>query len=94
MSNILVKYFNYSKKLCSAVNLKLKLIKYSFANFHVYLLKESTNSRQDLDKLVTSIPQLIKYGDFCKIISTPVKQCILKKLLSFGSVTFTWEQNV
>ena len=25
MSNILVKYFNYSKKLCNAVNLKLKL---------------------------------------------------------------------
>ena len=51
MSNT-VTDFNYSRK-------------YSFANFLVYLVKESTSSRQDLDKLVANIPQLTEYGDFC-----------------------------
>ena len=40
-----------------------------------------------------NIPQLIEYGDFCRIISTPVK-CIFEKLLSFGSVAFKWEENI
>ena len=48
-------------------------IKHSFANFCVYLLKESITSRQDLDKLMTNIPQLTEYGNFCRIISTPIK---------------------
>ena len=39
-------------------------IKYSFANFRVYLLKESASSTQDPNKLVTHSPQLIEYGDF------------------------------
>ena len=49
---VIVTDFNYSRK-------------YSFANFLVYLVKESTSSRQDLDKLVANIPQLTEYGDFC-----------------------------
>ena len=68
-------------------------IQNSFANFRVYLLKGSTSSRQNLDKLVTNIPQLIEYGDFCQIISTPIK-CVFVELLLFGSVAFKWEQNV
>ena len=42
-------------------------IKYSFSDFRVYLLKESTSSRQDLDELVTNIPQLIEYGAFVRL---------------------------
>ena len=57
-------------------------IKYSFTNVREHLLKNGTSSRQDSDKLVTKIPQLIEYGDFRKIISTPIK-CILEELLSF-----------
>ena len=56
---------------------------YSFANFRVYLLKESRRSRQEFYKLPTNIPQLIECGDFCKIISTPIK-CILEELLFLG----------
>ena len=59
-------------------------ITYSYANFRVCLLTERTSSKQDLDKLVTNIPQLIEYGDFCQIL-TPIK-CIFEELLSFGSV--------
>ena len=68
-------------------------IKHSFVNIRVYLLKECTSLRQDLDKLATNIPQWLEYGNFCKIISTPIK-CILEELLSFWSVAFLWGQNV
>ena len=67
-------------------------IEYIFADFRVYLLKESTGSRQDLNKLVTNIPQSIEYGDFCEIISTPIK-CIFEELPSSGSIASRWEQN-
>ena len=89
MSNI-VKDFNYSRKLCNVVNLKLKLN--TVLQISV-LLNKSTSSRQDLDKLVTNIPELIKYGEFCKIISKPIK-CISEESLSFGSTAFKWEQNI
>ena len=48
----MVKDFNYSRKLCNVVNLKLKLN----TVLQIFVLKESTSSRQDLDKLVTNIP--------------------------------------
>ena len=56
-----------------------------FASFHVYLLKESSLQVQDKTyiNLVTNIPQLIEYCNFCKVISTPIK-CIFEKLLSLG----------
>ena len=51
MYNI-IKDFNYSRKSCDGVNLKLELDTV-FANFCVCLLKESTSARQGLKKLVT-----------------------------------------
>ena len=48
MSNI-VKDFNYSRKLCNGCKSQAE-ITHGFANFRVYLLKESTGSKQDLDK--------------------------------------------
>ena len=72
MSNI-VKNLNYSRKLLYVVNLKLKLNIVLQIFVFICTLKESTSSRQDLDKLVTNIPQSIVYGDFCQIISTPIK---------------------
>ena len=74
MSNV-VKDFNYSRKLCNAVNLKLKLN----TVLQIFVFICSKRARQDLDKLVTSIPRLIEYGNFCKIISTQIK-CILEEL--------------
>ena len=41
-------------------------IRYSFANFRACLFKESKSSKQDLDKSVTNIPQLIQYSDFAR----------------------------
>ena len=62
-------------------------------SFSVYLLKESTTSLKDLDKLVTNIPQMIEYGDFCQTMSTSIN-CIFEELLSFRSVAFKWEQSI
>ena len=68
-----LKDFNYSSQPCVTILAKSHLvdlleflksqaeIKYSFANFCVYLLKESTSSRQDFYKLVTNIPQLYQH---------------------------------
>ena len=79
-----VKDFHYSRKLCNdVVHLKLKLntVLQIFVAFS--LLKESTSSRQDLDKLVANIAQLIEYGSFCEIVSTAI-ECIFEELLDLG----------
>ena len=91
MSNI-VKDFNLYNKLSNVVNLKLTL--HTVLQIFVFICSKRVQvQNKHSDKLVTNIPQLIEYGDFCQIISTPIK-CILKELLSFGSVAFKWEQNV
>ena len=61
--NSMVEDFNSSRKLCNDASFKLKL-NALFANFPVYFLKESTSSRQDLNRLVTHIPEIIEYGEF------------------------------
>ena len=85
MSTI-VKDFNYSRKLCNVVDTVLQIS-------CLFAQRQYKSSRQDLDKLVTNIPQLIECGDFCQIRYTPIK-CIFEELLSVGSVAFKWEQNV
>ena len=47
----MIKDFNYSRKSCNEVNLKLKL-NTVFSNFRVYLIKEGISVIQDLNKLV------------------------------------------
>ena len=70
----------YSAKVCSV-----------FANFLVYLLKESTSLKQDLNKLMTNIPEL-SMASFKRLYQHLSSVCWQN--LSFGSVVFKWEQNV
>ena len=59
-----VKLFNFKLKLNTV-----------FANFGVYLLKESTSSRQDLNKLVTNIPDLFENGEFKRLYQHQSSVC-------------------
>ena len=73
-----------SRKLCNVVYLKLKL--HTVLQIFVLICSKRVPVRDKTYKLVTNIPQLIEYGDFCKMY--------LGRITVFESVAFKWEQNV